>query len=115
MNCFIPKYKDRILNQDLKNIDFNYSFEEALEHLGYYETELEMSNRLTNNGFSPTSSIDVTEYFLDKPYIEADDYLEIEPVIVKYLNKIIELCQEYDVKLIFYRVPYLANENELKK
>lgn len=115
MNLAVPKYKDRILNQDLKNIDFNYSFEEALEHLGYYETEQEMSNRLSNNGFSPTSSNNVTEFFIDRPFIESTDYLEIEPIIVKYLIEIIELCEEYNVPLIFYRSPYLCNENELKK
>lgn len=41
--------------------------------------------------------------------------LQIEPDIVKYILKIIELCEAYDVELIFYRSPYISSVNELRK
>jgi len=110
MNCAVSKYKDRIFNQDLKEFDFNYSFEKISKN----QDPTEMSMRLANNGFKINPSYDVTEYFQNKLIVD-NDFLEIEPVIVKYLKKIIKLCKEYDVELIFYRSPYLAKENELKK
>jgi len=112
MHCAVSKYKDRILNEDLEDADFNYSFEKTLNG----EESTEMSIRLANNGFKLNPSYDVTHFFENYTYSTKNSgYLEIEPIIVKYLIKIIELCKEYNVPLIFYRVPYLSNENELKK
>lgn len=34
---------------------------------------------------------------------------------MKYVCKIIDLCEEHDVELIFYRTPYTSTVNELKK
>ena len=34
---------------------------------------------------------------------------------MKYVCKIIDLCEEHDVELIFYRAPYTSTVNELKK
>lgn len=45
----------------------------------------------------------------------ADELLPLEEDILKYVDKIISLCEQYDVELIFYRAPYLSGANELRK
>ena len=114
MNLPLYKYKDRIMNNFVYENDFNYT----LEGTKIYSTDYiysEMVSRLDNNGFKVYPSQDVSMFPKEQSVIEEDDYLEIEPDIVKYLKKIIELCKENNVELIFYRSPYISTKNELKK
>ena len=114
MNFPIALYKDRITDGELTNVDFNYSFEGIKPYSTEYNFN-EMSSRLANNGFKVTPSKSIEDYPDYQNYIGEDEFLEIEPDIVKYIEKIIALCEEYGVTLIFYRSPYLSTANELRK
>lgn len=116
-NFPIAKYKDRILNSELIKEDFNYSYESIKSK--YYDSYTwlftEMDNRFENNGFKSTLSINLSEYNEKQSYIDETTCLEIEPKLMKYIDKIISLCEKNDVKLIFYRAPYISKEAELQK
>lgn len=114
MNFHIFRYKERIVDKSLSELDFDYEFEKTKDHtIEYYYSE--MISRLENNGYKLYENHDVTNYYIKRKLIEEQETLEIEQKLLKYIYKIIELCKKYNVKLVFYRSPYLANENELKK
>ena len=114
MNFSIAKYKDRIMDQSLLDIDFAYSFEGTKPHSSNYNNS-EMTSRLAYNGFKLNPSKEILDYPDYQKHIEEGEFLEIEPDIVKYLEKIIALCKQYHVELVFYRSPYLSTENEFRK
>lgn len=123
-NFPIAKYKDRLIEGDLTGVDFNYSFEGVCELTSDYDKE-EMSMRFANNGFcvmpmwhdDPAYDpyIEVLDFDERQPDVAEDDLLELEADMLKYVEKIIALCEEKGVELIFYRAPYLSKENELRK
>ncbi|MEG2993690.1 MAG: hypothetical protein RR847_05405 [Bacilli bacterium] len=116
-NLHIFRYKDRIINWGLSEIDFNYSFKKARK---IYETDRttylydEMENRFNNNGYNnlPTTSLDDYDSLQNKIN---DETQPVEAVLMKYIDKIIELCEKNDVQLIFYRAPYVSKISELEK
>lgn len=57
----ISKYKDRLLDNSLRDFDFNYSFDIAMEDSSE-AIEVEMSSRLENNGFKVNPSVPVEQY-----------------------------------------------------
>lgn len=114
MNFPISQYKDRIMDNDIKGYDFNYSFDAAKEDASEY-VRTEMISRLANYGFKVNPSTKLNQYEKLQNSVEDDDILEIESDISKYVYKIIDLCKEYDVELIFYRSPYVSKVNELRK
>lgn len=114
MNFTISKYKDRILENALQNFDFDYSFDDAKAY-AWEDVRDEMTSRLENNGLKVNPSNPLDQYEALQNHVDEDDVLEIEPDIAKYITKIIELCEAYDVELIFYRSPYVAKVNELRK
>ena len=107
-------YKDRLTDGSINTCDFDYSFKnvEAYTRKSYYN---EMSLRFSLNGFKRYSSNEIITYPARQVTIKDGATTQIEPVIVKYLQKIIDLCKENDVELIFYRAPYVATVNELQK
>ena len=114
MSFPIASYKDRLLDESLCKVDFNYSLAALEAYSSEYVYE-EMTSRLMMNGFKCNPSKDISNYPEKQTVIEAGEMVEIEPDIVKYICKIIDLCAEKDVKLVFYRSPYLSTANELKK
>ncbi|MEG1151200.1 MAG: hypothetical protein RSD51_03850 [Malacoplasma sp.] len=116
-NLHIFRYKDRIINWGLSEIDFNYSFKKARK---IYETDRttylydEMENRFNNNGYNnlPTTALDDYDSLQNKIN---DETQPVEAVLMKYIDKIIELCEKNDVQLIFYRAPYVSKISELEK
>ena len=118
-NFPLAKYKNRLLDFSLTEVDLRYSFTQANDIYNanhqYDFIYKEMENRFANNGFKSTESLALTDYTEQQATIAPGDSLEIEPVIMKYVDKIIALCQEYEVELIFYRTPYRSTENELRK
>lgn len=114
MNFPIATYKDRLLDESLLEVDFDYSFGALESHSSEYVYG-EMTSRLTMNGFKCNPSKDISNYPEKQSVIRAGEMVEIEPDIVKYIHKIIDLCAEKGVKLVFYRSPYLSTANELKK
>ncbi len=114
MNFPIVTYKDRVLDKSLTDSDFHYSFEGTRPYSDDY-TYYEMESRLYNNGFKANPSKSIVDYPEKQSVIGEGDRLDIEEDIVKYVYKIIELCREKEVPLIFYRAPYRSSENELKK
>ncbi len=117
-NLAIAKYKDRILNLELNEVDFKYSFPKIVEiSEGYVKNE--MTLRKNNNGFAAYNTKDYTKNLVDynekQAKVSEAEKLAYEKDIVKYINKIIDLCEKYDVELVFYRAPYISTENELKK
>lgn len=114
MNFAISRYKDRLMDFSITDIDFNYSFEATNLYSSEYVFS-EMTSRLNNRGFKVNPSEAIEDYPDYQAYIEEGESLEIEPDIMKYLEKIVVLCEEYDVELIFYRSPYISTENELRK
>lgn len=119
MNFPIVTYKDRVLDKSLSDVDFHYTFEDTLveddENYMYGYTYEEMENRLYNHGYRANLSRPVLEYEERQSTVEDGAFLEIEADIVKYIEKIIDLCRDKGVELIFYRAPYVSTENELKK
>lgn len=123
-NIPLLKYKDRIGNGEITDMDFHENTQTAME-LSVDWIGDEMQLRLINNGFKknpsllsdPNFSNDMTaaEYNELQAVVADDDVLEPEADIVKYVDKIIELCEQSDVALIFYRAPYISTENELRK
>ncbi len=114
MNIPIMRYKDRLMNNSIYQNDFEYTFEGTLEQSDYYVYP-EMVYRLSNNGYKIYKSKDLSDYPQKQNKVEDDDYMKLESRIEKYIDKIIALCAKYDVKLIFYRTPYISTENELRK
>ncbi len=126
-NFPIAKYKDRIMSMELIEEDFDYTFDEIYEHTSDY-TKTEMGMRFSNNGFCemPMHFNGGNSSQIYTPYMNVSDYpqkqasvgnetLPLEEDMLKYVQKIVALCEEYDVPLIFYRAPYISTENELKK
>lgn len=127
-NFPIAKYKDRIMDMELREADFDYSFDQIAGSTSAYTRE-EMTMRIANNGFcempmwlepeqisqyySPYR--DVSDHHERQPDVPDDDTLALEADLLKYVEKIIDLCDGYGVELIFYRAPYISTENELKK
>ena len=114
MNVPFLNYKDRLLDNSLTTLDFNYDFTKCESYSGSYNYN-EMLSRLKNNGFKSYSSTIIKEYPEKQKNFASDEMVEIEPDIVKYIQKIIDLCKEKNVELIFYRAPYVSTANELKK
>lgn len=113
-NFAIAKYKDRIMNMELSYVDFAYSFFGVLEKSDSYQNE--MTLRRDNGGYAAYTSVkDLADYDEKQAVVTDDEMLPYEDIIMKYVNKIIDLCEKYDVELIFYRAPYISTENELKK
>ena len=123
-NFAIAKYKDRIMSMELRDLDFDYSFEAVLPKTSNYTRE-EMTMRMENNGFcimpmwhddsAYDPYLDVTDFYERQPVVGNEEKLELEADMLKYVDKIISLCEEKGVKLIFYRAPYLSRANELRK
>lgn len=127
-NLHIAKYKDRLLNLELEPHDFDYSFETVAQYTSDYD-EVEMGMRFANNGFCemPYHLESAAKAKLYTPYRAIPDYhekqakvedhekLAYEEDIMKYVEKIIDLCEKKGVELIFYRAPYTSTEGELKK
>lgn len=117
-NFPVFKYKDRILDSTLSEIDFKYSFERTAELYKEEVTEWmyrEMKNRFKHNGFLSNGSQEVLDYEQRQCSVGENEILEIEPIIMKYVDKIMELCNDNDVELIFYRAPYISSANDLRK
>lgn len=113
--CFpISQYKTRLLDNSLTALDFDYNVED-LAPFSIQWIVTQMEKRQSSNGFGRQTPQLVEDYYTRQLQVADDFVVEIEPVIVKYLEKIFALCEEYDVELILYRAPYLATENELGK
>ena len=117
-NSRIAKYKSRLLENSICTIDYYYSFNKANKTVGkngtdwYYD---EMVRRITNYGYKPYAENELLDYPQRQSVIDEGESLEIEPDIMKYVEKIIKLCEEKGVTLIFYRTPYRSTANELRK
>lgn len=118
-NLSLIVYKDRIMDGSITEMDFHYATDQlfGLDE-GYANGE--MSIRFANNGYKrlepdPDGKSWLADYNERQAVVADDEMLEVEADIVKYVDKIIELCEQYDVQLIFYRAPYISTENELRK
>lgn len=109
------RYRNRLLEGSLSAVDFQYTFERHKETYGKNWLYDEMENRFLHKGYLLYPTIAQPTYTELQNQVESDDLLEIEPQLVKYLDKIIELCEANDVKLIIYRAPYVSAANELRK
>ena len=114
MNFPVVNYKDRVMDGSLTSVDFVYSFDETKPHSTKYMFS-EMTSRLQYNGFKKNPSKAIEDYPEKQKYIQDGEFKEIESDIVKYIQKIIDLCKKNNVELIFYRSPYTSKVNELKK
>ena len=114
MNFPFMNYKDRLLDGSLTKLDFAYSFAETKDLTEPY-TYKEMLARLKNSGYRPNTTNVLADYPQKQNTIAQGEILAIEPDIEEYIWKIIDLCKEKNVELIFYRSPYVSTVNELKK
>ena len=114
-NLPIVTYKDRLLEGSLTAPDISYSYEllKSTYESSIYYTEMDL--RLSNQGFKPYPSTPLPDYTRQQAKIAIGEELAVEKRMMKYVDKIIQLCNENEVKLIFYRAPYRASANELKK
>lgn len=118
-NFAAAKYKDRILEEDISETDFNYAFIKLRSVASEYNFE-EMLSRFANNGYKrlkvdSEGNTELADYSQLQAVVNEDEILSPECDIVKYIDKVVELCNQYDVPLIFYRAPYISTENEIKK
>ena len=74
-----------------------------------------MDLRFQNRGYKPYRTCTVEDYPDLQAVVDDSDIMHLEADIEKYVHKIIDLCEEYDVELIFYRSPYVSNPQELQK
>lgn len=114
MNFPLVKYKDRLLDGSLTEIDFKYDFNDLQPYNDKYYYK-EMTLRFANNGFLPNDPGSLEEYPTLQKTVQKSHFQKIEPDIEKYIRKIIALCEENGVELIFYRAPYISTEAELRK
>lgn len=114
MHFPLSQYKARLLDGSLTELDFDYQ-PDNLEPFAEKHIASETALRQENDGFFPQTANAIAACRDPQNQIPADHFVEIEPVMVKYLEKIIALCRQYDVELILYRAPYLATANELGK
>ena len=117
-NLYIAKYKDRLLDFSLSEVDFKYSFEKAAKEndpTSIHWLYEEMKNRFSHKGFKANPSEELLDYEEQQAKVNEQDVLAIEEDLVYYLDKIIELCNNNEVEVIFYRAPYRSSEEELKK
>lgn len=115
-NFPIAKYKDRLMDFSLNEADFNYSLETVAENAveGTLYVGKAMAKRFANNGYLRNDTEPLADYDLQQGD-SGGESLAVEEEFMLYIDKIIALCEEYDVQLIFYRAPYRATDNELKK
>lgn len=117
-NFPIIKYRTRLFDFSISKLDFDYSFKKACKMYnkdGKHDGLNEMENRFANGGFLKYEINALLDYREKQAYVENDDILEVEADLMEYVDKIISLCDEYDVRLIFYRAPYRSAANELRK
>lgn len=118
-NFAFIKYRERLLEFSLTEVDFNYSFERAekIYNSGEWPNYVydEMENRLENKGFKSNPPVAIKDYPELQARVNDDEVLAVEANLMKYIDKIIELCKKNDVEVIFYRAPYRSTENELRK
>ena len=122
LSAFYPivRYHSRIYNGDLHLYDFNYSLDAVYkEEVSIQSSKTswvvrEAKQRIENKGTVLWPSVPQPDYPALQAHI-SDEECAVEPVIMKYVDKIINLCAKYDVQLIFYRAPYISNSQELMK
>ena len=117
-NFAVAKYKDRLLELSLNELDFSYSFKKANEMYnadGTLYSYNEMENRIAHNGFKSNPSTPISNYDELQAKVDDNDMLRVEADLLKYVDKIIELCKKNNVEIIFYRAPYRSTKNELRK
>lgn len=120
-NFLLAKYKDRFLEMDLTDSDYENlnAFEITDDDADLDGIMCEMKARVLNNGFAALDLADQVEVLDDyeerQARVDENDVLPVEDDMLKYLEKIIDLCEKNNVKLVFFRSPYLANENEMRK
>jgi len=111
------KYKNRLIEGDISMSDVHYSFESLKST--YYSIDPsvydKMELRIKNNGYLPVDTNPLPNYSKYQPKVENTDQLRVEVDIMKYIDRIIELCQKKEITLIFYRAPYLSKADELRK
>ena len=120
LNFPLARYKDRIINRELHEFDFDYSRENVrkwyTEQNDYKNQWIldEIDMRIQDRGSVTWESNPLEHYREQQPDV-GDEQIPFEYYLNVYLQRIIDLCREYDVKLIFYRAPYLSTPNELRK
>lgn len=107
-------YKQRLVDGSLNKNDWNYSFENAKHYTNSWIFD-EMTDRLANNGYRSYKTDPLEDYPQRQAAVGPEELLPIEENLEKYLYKIIRLCEEQGVELIFYRAPYISKVTELQK
>lgn len=116
-SIYLSKYKSRIFDHDISVIDYDYDFNET-SNLYFDEMDwlyIEMENRFEHNGFKLNEPVNIEAYPEVQNYVEDDEIIPVDSKLMKYVDKIIALCEENGVELIFYRAPYLSEINEMKR
>lgn len=118
-NLAFIKYRNRVVAYSLRPVDFKYSYEqaEAIWNNGEWPNYVynEMSDRFSNNGYRKYEANSIPDYEVLQASVNDDEQLKVEDNLMKYVEKIIELCEENQVPVIFYRAPYRSTKNELRK
>ncbi len=107
-------YKQRLLDGSLTEMDWNYSFE-GLEDYSNEWIYNDMTRRFANGGYLSYGANPLEDYAQQQAVVDPEETMPIEEKLEKYIYKIIDLCREKGVTLIFYRAPYRSKETELKK
>ena len=116
---FLRNYKKRIVEQTVYEYDYNYSFETLSDSIDYADPRKwiinDMSNRISNDGYLENGYNKLKEYPGEK--LKGQNIkkcTEPDERMIKYLDKIVHLCKENHVKLVFYKAPFSQTKEEIE-
>lgn len=115
---YLTRYKGRLIDGTITEADFTESYEHLKEINTYGNNkseEWETETRMNNKGYKCVWGTleEGTEIITES--VEDNETLEVDAVQLKYIDKIIDLCKEKGVEVIFYRAPYQCTKSELKR
>lgn len=108
------RYKNRILDGGISEIDFNEDYEYTEKELSEVQFAYENTTRIKQKGFleNPFVSDILPKDF--KPIV-TNEIGEISKMNLKYIDAMIELCNEKNVDIVFYTAPYSMKEQEVER
>lgn len=116
----LAHYKDRFVEGTLYRHDFSYSLENMKQDFSDKDLTgnpcfwIEMAGRFDHQGSGAWPVHPQPEYTQMQSSAKGGS-LPPEESLLKYVDKIIALCQKYDVQLITYRAPYISKTGEFQR
>ena len=114
MSVSMDRYNQLKVNSEEKDV-YSRLFPLGIMHNRYAELDendfLDVNNSVNYKGFDPRERVYPIE---DKVMPETDEKVPCSEKAEEYIRKIIDLCRENDIELMFFVSPYDEQEEELK-